>query len=726
MPQKRLRAGASLLAIAVLATVAPGTTAPAQDVPASPAPRPSVNLYGVTGLIDMPSAEAQPDAQVTASYSFFGNTQRRNFNFQALPWAAVTLRYSTISDFGAVDDPGYDLFDRSLDLQFQLLKDKGAWQPSVALGFRDVLGTGIYSAEYLAATKRIGDFKLTGGLGWGRLASVGGVENPFCSVANSFCTRENDFGNGGKPTFDAMFHGEKMGFFGGVEWLTPIDKLTFKAEVSSDAYTREQQGPDASFERKSPVNFGLEYRPREGITLGGYYMYGDTVGFNVVVSGNPYKPLTPQNLGLGPVPVNPRPAGANMSTAWVEDSAAREKLSKALSKQLAQDGITLQAISYTGNTVDVRIVNNQISQMPKAIGRTARVLAVGLPYSVETFNITPVESGLPTTTVAVQRRDLEAQVDRPNAGLTSWDTTQMRGAFPVLAQGEIWRRDTYPIFNWALIPVPTVQIFGGNEGFKPQLTAQFRGTVTVSPRLSFTTLIRQPILGVFDDPGSDPTGTLPPVRSDSGRYYAGWEPKLVRLSGDYLFKLNNDTYARASAGILERSFAGVDGEVLWKPVDQNWGLGAEVAWVAQRDFDSPFGFGYYDYDVVTGHATLYWDTGWKGVEAQFSAGRYLAGDWGGTVAVQRTFANGWSVGAYATKTDVTEDEFGEGSFAKGLTLSIPLRWSTPFETRQTVSGNLSSLANNGGAFLNIQNRLWPIIRDTDRSHLEQNWGSFWQ
>ena len=47
-------------------------------------------------------------------------------------------------------------------------------------------------------------------------------------------------------------------------------------------------------------------------------MYGSTVGFNVVVSGNPYKPLTPQNLGTGPVPINPRPANANMSTDWVE------------------------------------------------------------------------------------------------------------------------------------------------------------------------------------------------------------------------------------------------------------------------------------------------------------------------------------------------------------------------------------------------------------------------
>ena len=49
-----------------------------------------------------------------------------------------------------------------------------------------------------------------------------------------------------------------MGFFGGVEWRTPVDGLTLKAEYSSDGYEREQQGPLADFERKSPVNFGAE------------------------------------------------------------------------------------------------------------------------------------------------------------------------------------------------------------------------------------------------------------------------------------------------------------------------------------------------------------------------------------------------------------------------------------------------------------------------------------
>ena len=57
--------------------------------------------------------------------------------------------------------------------------------------------------------------------------------------------------------------------------------------------------------------------------------------------------------------------------------------------------------------------------------------------------------------------------------------------------------------------------------------------------------------------------------------------------------------------------------------------------MAQRDSYSPFGFGEYDYDVVMGHASLYWDTGWYGLEAQLDAGRYLAGDWGATLSVQR-------------------------------------------------------------------------------------------
>lgn len=89
----------------------------------------------------------------------------------------------------------------------------------------------------------------------------------------------------------------------------------------------------------------------------------------------------------------------------------------------------------------------------------------------------------------------------------------------------------------------------------------------------------------------------------------------------------------------------------------------------QRDFKQDFGFR--DYRVTTGHATLYWDTGWNDVLATVSAGRYLAGDVGATLNLSRVFKNGITIGAFATKTNVSAAEFGEGSFDKGIYISIP-------------------------------------------------------
>ena len=142
MSQRRLRAGFASLALASVSALAMACGASAQQ---APLPRPSLNLYGLTGLIDMPSAQSQPDGQVSIGYSQFGETSRRNFTFQILPRLSGTLRYSTIKNWGQTNDegiydPSYDLYDRSFDLQFQLLdEDLKGWRPAVAIGLRDFL-----------------------------------------------------------------------------------------------------------------------------------------------------------------------------------------------------------------------------------------------------------------------------------------------------------------------------------------------------------------------------------------------------------------------------------------------------------------------------------------------------------------------------------------------------------------------------------------------------------
>ncbi|WP_162683208.1 YjbH domain-containing protein [Rhodobacteraceae bacterium DSL-40] len=713
-------------AVAGLATTA-GVLAvgPGEAQPVKPLPRPSLNLYGTTGLIDMPSAEAQPDGQIAISYSQFGPTARRNFTFQILPRVSGTLRYSSIEDWGQGDDPEYSLYDRSFDIQFQLLdEDRTGWRPAMALGLRDFLGTGVYSSEYLVASKTVAkDFTLTAGIGWGRLSGLAMTENPFCSVSSSMCDRDNDYGEGGKPAFGSYFHGEDIGFFGGVEWRA-TDKFTLKAEYSPDTYSREQKSSASDFERNSPFNFGAEYRWFEGVTFGAYYMYGSTVGFNIALSGNPNKPLTPQDLGAGPLPVNARAPGAPTGTGWAANPAARDQLATALAEVLKSEGIRLEEFASDGRTAQVVIENRRYNQPPKAIGRTARVLAAGMPASVETFKVTLLNDNLETSTITIPRRAIETEVDTPNAGEKMWESVTIEGAEPSLGP-DAWRRDAYPEFSWTLVPAPYLYLLTPDDPIRLGINIEAGGTVEFAPGLSVTGLLSQPIFNAPTNPEPSES-VLPPVRSDTPFYYANWTPKLTQLSVDYLFKLNENTYGRVSAGQLERMFGGVGGEVLWKPADQSWGLGLDLNYVAQRDYYSPFGFGYYDYQVATGQASFYWDTGYYGLEAEIDAGRYLAGDWGGSFRLTRRFANGWAVGAYFTLTDVTAEEFGEGSFDKGVTIEIPFRWTVPFETKSRNSVSLTSISRDGGARLDLTNRLYPIVRDYDRGHLKQNWGSFWQ
>ena len=75
--------------------------------------------------------------------------------------------------------------DRSYEAKVRVLKE-GVWTPQVALGVRDILGTGIWEAEYTVASKRFGQVDLTLGMGWGRLADRGGFGNPFQVLDDGF------------------------------------------------------------------------------------------------------------------------------------------------------------------------------------------------------------------------------------------------------------------------------------------------------------------------------------------------------------------------------------------------------------------------------------------------------------------------------------------------------------------------------------------------------------
>ena len=692
---RRAARGRAAAAGALAMLVAPGAGTEAQD---GFTPVPSLNLSGVSGLMDMPSGEAQPDGEFNLALSRFGNVTRTTLSFQILPRVSGSFRYIGTRDlnFSGFDD----YFDRAFDLRLLLLREREErpW-PSVTLGFQDFIGTGLYSGEYLVATKTLPrGVKVTGGLGWGRLGSLGDLGSPLGDRPPI------DIGLGGTIDADVFFRGP-VAPFAGIEWQA-TERLGFKAEYSSDAYELEDEEQGA-LDRRSPINLGAEYRIDDTVRLGAYYMYGSELGASVQFALNPRRPPNAGSIDGAPPPVLRRPpaAAGGHPTGWTGE-AATVALGDALSEQLAEEGIELEAIAVGSDAVEVRVFNTRYDAASQAVGRTARVLSRVMPASVETFRIVPASNDMPLSAVTVRRSALEEAV------IAADGTEALLAASPVaeapparLSPAEVLP-DLYPRWGLSVRPYVRLSYFDPDEPVRYELGGRLTGSFEPAPGVVASGSVTKRAFSTLDDIERESNSVLPRVRTDLARYASEGDPSLERLTGAYYFKPASDLYGRVTAGYLERMFGGVSTELLWKPVASPLALGVEVNYARQRDFDQRLGFR--DYDVVTGHASAYYEFE-NGFEAQVDAGRYLAGDWGATFSLGRSFANGWRAGAYFTVTDVTAEEFGEGSFDKGISFSIPVSWLTGQPTTRDVGTSISSLTRDGGARLSVEGRLYEQV-----------------
>jgi hypothetical protein len=121
--------------------------------------------FGTTGLIKMPDARMEEDGALRATIALDDVANIYNVTFQALPKVQATFRYSifdpTRSRSSALDSNR----DRSYGVKSQLLSESRLY-PAVALGVRDIAGTGVWEGEYFVATKAFGRFDATIGLGF--------------------------------------------------------------------------------------------------------------------------------------------------------------------------------------------------------------------------------------------------------------------------------------------------------------------------------------------------------------------------------------------------------------------------------------------------------------------------------------------------------------------------------------------------------------------------------
>ena len=149
-----------------------------------------------------------------------------------------------------------------------------------------------------------------------------------------------------------------------------------------------------------------------------------------------------------------------------------------------------------------------------------------------------------------------------------------------------------------------------------------------------------------------------------------------------------DIFLRAELGLFEEMFGGFGGEVLYRPFKKRWAAGISLHKVRQREYKQLFGFR--DYQTTTGFLEFYYDFP-NQVSASVFAGKYLAGDKGATLDLSRRFKSGFTLGIFATITDLSKEEFGEGSFDKGFYISVPTHLFYPDFRSGVISFGLHPL-----------------------------------
>lgn len=672
-----------------------------------------VNTYGVSGgLIDMPTAEVGPDGRLITTISHFGGTTKTNLSFQLTPRISGVFRYSGIKGLTAPGSGLSTYFDRSFDVHYQIFDEK-TYRPALAVGLRDFLGTGLYSGEYVVATKSVGPkLRLTGGLGWGRLGSHGSF-----AVMGSRPTQT--LGSGGIPNYDRWFRGPVAGF-AGINY-NHNDRLGFSVEYSSDAYVREDR---RIFDVKSPFNFGAKYKFNDTVQLGASYMYGSEFGLNISISIDPKSSPVIGGNDTAPQPVAVRASQSAQDLGWTNEAERQDQIKAALATALAREGIALEGTRIEGRSAELLIRNERFDIESQAVGRAMRIMTRVLPDSVETLKVTYSSQGIPAGSVTISRSDIEALEHAPatdilNRARFSADSSAL--SFDSL-------EGTYPRLTWGLGPIAKFSVFDPDSPVRADLLAQIEGQYHIAPGWVASGSLNYKLGGNLDGLSPNRGGFVainPPhaVRSDARLYAVGRGPKIEHLTIAKYGRLGENLYGRMTFGYLEQMYAGVSGEVLWKPVSSRLALAAELNYVVQRDFDQRFGL--QDYNIATGHLSAYYDLG-KGFHTQVDVGRYLAGDYGATVAVDREFGNGWRVGAYVTKTNLSSERFGEGSFDKGIKITLPMSWALGNSTQKSTETVIQSLTRDGGARVNVNGRLYNTVRETHRAEMAKTWGRFWR
>ncbi|MDB3990710.1 YjbH domain-containing protein [Gammaproteobacteria bacterium] len=666
----------------------------------------SYNTYGSVGLLQTPTANFSDDGEFAFGLSFEDPYSRLYSQMQFFPWLEVVVRYTEAKQIPYQPTIDQTWKDKGMDFKFRLLKESDRI-PALAIGFQDIGGTGSYASEYLVATKRQNNFNISLGLGWGRLAGEKHISNPLGWINSNNDQTGSIRKDSGKINLDNFFNDDYASFFGGIEYFTPVDDLSFKIEYDSTdygdlegKYPRYNQQIGEKMNVDSRFNYGLNYKLNIGnyddldISVG--YLRGNTVYAGVTAHTNlnerrPTKFIAPKEIINIPYlePFN------KLNDGW------KKYLSDLIMWQMGNVGFVTHNLIFKDNELQVEISQGRFRDPVQAIDLASRILANNSPKNIEYLTVINIDQGIETLRATIPRESLvESASQGPlDAERLIFNERSNFEVDAITAQNEY----LYPNFYWQLKPNMNGTLQHQIKFYFWQLEALFHAEYSIKKGLYLTTDIGLNIDNNFEDYNYHvPDGELHHVRQDRRLYLTEGESGIRRLALDYLHEFTPNIKAKFSAGYLEWMYGGFGGELIYMPQDKNWALGLDTYWVKQREYDQMFSFR--DYETVTGFLSAYYNLPFYDLRFVAKAGKFLGKDVGVNFEVSRRFESGARVGASASFTDCDKECVGEGSFNKWIYFTLPMdMFYIRSDTRSTATYGWSPLTKDAGTRIEPSN-----------------------
>ena len=616
------------------------------------------NNYGVVGTIHTPSARTFEEGVHGATLYLGTPNQTITLSANPFNWLEASFFYTNVTDrpycyeFADVVCQ-QDFKDKGFNIKARL-KEQGVF-PAVAIGLNDFAGTGIYSSEYIVGSYGINRTDFHFGIGFGLLnGSDLRFKNPFGYLSDNFYDRPELAANiGGDFQLSRYFSGETASPFFAVSHALN-NKLLLKAEYDSSV----RPGLVPFRIPENDFSFGVDYLITDSFSIGVSYERGDYASFKFVYKNNPVKTYQKSEYATGDIR-----RGDNKYTQLINN--------------LEENGIGVKKLTRNANSIGL--------QLTQVIHPNLQVVEQIIAQASRDAGIT---------------EDIKKDIEIANLLVIS----EIDDAYTKNAQ-TIYQRQSEKRFNTNTRLQFRPFLASREEFFKGALLVENDTEFVIRRNLFFNTNLKYSLADNFDDLYIPPVDIFPAqVRSDVKEYLNKIKDGGIligRAQLDYHLTPIENHHIMMSAGIFEDMFSGAGMEYLYFKPDTNYAFGIDIFKVRKRDYS--WRFGHLDFENTLATANFYYrNYGTIPFDMRVSAGEYLAGDVGYTLELSRSFYNGVQFGVFATFTDVTTEQFGEGSFDKGVFWNIP------------IYGNLINytwrpLTKDPGAKLNRKNTLHDLL-----------------